>query len=299
MQGIAPVYGRDDETVLLIDSEQTLLDSGTNEDATVLLPAHRSSAALSDSPANDSTVLQQGLPPFEAIRTGNNPLMTAAQDVLAFGMDLESLGQEVSMADLRQQAVRQIKTFEARTQSLGIERNMGLAARYVICTYLDEVVVTSPWGGANEWAQESLLSQFHRETYGGQGFFTILQRACEEPHKNLHLLELLFVILSLGFEGKYRVDPDGQRKLDSLRDMIMAMIYRTRGTLRPGLQVGETTAALAKPVGRRIPWRAIGLGVAACLCVLHITLYLMLSQTSTAVAEQVRGLDGVSLIKAN
>src|SRR5690606_18963434 len=295
MQGIASIYGRDDETVLLIDSEQTLLDSGTATDSTVLLPAHRPA----ESEEGDRTLLQQGLPPVVAARSGSNPLMTAAQEVLTFGMDLMSLGQDASMAELRQQAVRQIKTFEARSQALGVERNIGLAARYVICTYLDEVVVTSPWGGANEWTQESLLSQFHRETYGGQGFFTILQRACEEPQKNLYLLELLFVILSLGFEGKYRVDPDGQRKLDSLRDMIMAMLYRTQGTLRPGLQVGKADTARSKASERPIPWRALGFGAVACVCVLHIALFLLLSQTSTQVVEQVRGLEGVSLIKTN
>jgi len=295
MQGIAPIYGRNDETVLLIDSKQTLLDSGAGTESTVLLPAHRPT----EPEVGDQTMLQQGLPLLAAVRSGNNPLMTAARDVLIFGMDLMLLGQETSMAELRQQAVRQIKTFEARNQALGVERNIGLAARYVICTYLDEVVVTSPWGGDNEWTQESLLSQFHRETYGGQGFFTILQRACEEPHKNLHLLELLFVILSLGFEGKYRVDPDGQRKLESLRDMVMAMLYRARGTQRPGLQVGELDTARTKRSGRRIPWRALGLAAVACLCVLQLSLFLLLDQTSTQVVEQVRELEGVSLIKTH
>lgn len=202
------------------------------------------------------------------------------------------------MSELRQRAERHIKTFEARTQSLGVERTIGLAARYVICTYLDEIVMTSSWGSTTEWTQKSLLSQFHGETYGGQGFFTILQRACEEPHKNLHLLELLFVILSLGFEGKYRVDPDGQRKLDSLRDMIMAMIYRTRGASRAGLHIGDTANAQAKPAARSLPWRALGLGAVACLCVLQLALFLLLDQASTQVAEQLRELAGAFQLQA-
>src|SRR5690606_33664006 len=159
---------------------------------------------------------------------------------LLFCIELSTLERDAPIHQLRQRAVQQIKTFEVRGQSLGIAKPMLLAARYLLCTFLDEMVATSPWGGVHQWTQESLLSQFHGETYGGSGFFSIVQRAGEAPQKNLGWLELIFAILSLGFAGKYRVDPDGLRKLESLRDMIVALVQRHRGEQRPSLHVAES-----------------------------------------------------------
>src|SRR5690606_29472580 len=202
-----------------------------------------------------------------------------------------SLARDAQMHALRQQAVHQVKAFEARGQAWGLAKPTMLAARYVICTFLDEQVMTSPWGGAHEWTQESLLSQFHGETYGGQGFFNILQRACDEPQRNLHLLELLFTLLSLGFQGKYRVDSDGQRKLESLRDMIMALLQRTAGDRRHSLAIGAEPPLSQRSVAR--PWlgRLLLLGAVACLGAMHVTLQLLLTQDTQQVTQRLEALE--------
>ena len=41
---------------------------------------------------------------------------------------------------------------------------------------LDEAVLSTPWGGQSEWAQHPLLVALHREAWGGEKFFEMLDR---------------------------------------------------------------------------------------------------------------------------
>ncbi|WP_206197454.1 type IVB secretion system protein IcmH/DotU, partial [Pseudomonas viridiflava] len=86
-----------------------------------------------------------------------------------------------------------------------IEHDQMLAARYVLCTVLDEAVLTTAWGSSSNWSTMSLLSHFHQETFGGEKFFQLLERLGSNPARHLHLLELMYLCLALGLKGKYRV----------------------------------------------------------------------------------------------
>src|SRR5690606_40799872 len=83
----------------------------------------------------------------------------------------------------------------------GVENSQVMATRYVLCTAIDEAVVTTPWGNESEWSQMSLLSSFHNETFGGEKFFQLLERLSRNPVKHLLMLELMYLCLALGFEG--------------------------------------------------------------------------------------------------
>ena len=96
-------------------------------------------------------------------------------------------------------------TFETRAQAAGVRAEHVIAARYVLCTLLDEAAASTPWGGSGTWASHSLLVMFHNETWGGEKFFQLLAKLAEDPAANRDLLELMYVCLALGFEGRYRV----------------------------------------------------------------------------------------------
>ena len=46
---------------------------------------------------------------------------------------------------------------------------------------LDEAVLSTPWGAQSEWAQHPLLVAFHREAWGGEKFFEMLDRISSDP----------------------------------------------------------------------------------------------------------------------
>jgi type VI secretion system protein ImpK len=94
---------------------------------------------------------------------------------------------------------------------------------------IDEAVVTTSWGSQSDWSKMSLLSSFHNETFGGEKFFQLLERMSRDPFKHLAMLELMYLCLSLGFEGKYRVMERGLLQLEQVRDALYRQIRHVRG----------------------------------------------------------------------
>ena len=74
-----------------------------------------------------------------------------------------------------------------------------MAARYVLCTMLDEAAADTPWGGAGVWGRHSLLAEFHNEAFGGEKAFQLMARLAEKADANLDLLELIYGALTRGF----------------------------------------------------------------------------------------------------
>lgn len=119
--------------------------------------------------------------------------------------------------------------FEQNARTSGCSPESVMAARYALCTLLDETVLSTPWGVDSPWSKQSLLSTFHNETWGGEKFFQILERTGQEPARNIDFLELMYLCLALGLEGKYRVLERGRAKLEEIQDNLYRMIRMQRG----------------------------------------------------------------------
>ncbi len=160
---------------------------------------------------------------------GLNPLVNAASTLIAV---FEKTKQSVSHSDvggLHQRLVDEIKSFEIRSKEMAITSEIVLSARYILCTILDEAVLNTPWGCESAWHQRSLLSIFHNETSGGEKFYIILDRLRQSPSNNLDILELFYLILSLGYEGKYRLSPNGKQSIERIRGELFSIIRNHRG----------------------------------------------------------------------
>lgn len=99
-----------------------------------------------------------------------------------------------------------------------------LSIRYVLCTFMDERAASTPWGGSGQWANHSLLLQFFSETWGGEKVFALIQKLMQTPSDNRDLLEVLAVVLSLGFKGKYKVEQGGDIALAQLKTRLFQMV---------------------------------------------------------------------------
>ena len=181
---------------------------------------------------------------------GLNPLVNTAATLIAV---FEKTRQAVTHPDvggLHQRLTNEIRMFEENARQIGLKPEIILAARFCICTVLDEAVLNTPWGSESGWTQRSLLSLFHNETNGGVKFFQILERMLEYPAENIDFLEFQYLFLSLGFEGKYRVEQRGRDSIEQLRDEVFNVIRRYRGeyerSLSPSWQgLGKSRNSLA------------------------------------------------------
>lgn len=158
-----------------------------------------------------------------------NPLEKAASGLLALLTQLNNLPQHPDPDGLKQNVMLEIKQFQQQAQTLGIDQETIVTARYVLCTVIDEAVLNTPWGQNCGWAQQSLLSHFHQEVSGGERFFKLLKSLGNNPTHNRNLLELMYLCLSFGFEGHYRLKSDGKDKLTRIREWLFNIIQTQRG----------------------------------------------------------------------
>ena len=114
---------------------------------------------------------------------------------------------------LRRHALEEIRRFEEQARAAGVPSEVVLSARYTLCAGLDEAVLSTPWGNQSEWAQHPLLVALHREAWGGEKFFEMLDRISQDPARYIDLMELQYLCLAFGFAGKYQVQERGQEQL--------------------------------------------------------------------------------------
>lgn len=166
---------------------------------------------------------------LEIISTGVNQLVSAASSIIALPAQFFNTISHPDVAGLRRQVLEEIKNFENKARMAGFSPEVIYTSRYVLCTFIDEAVLSTLWGSDSLWTSQSLLSSLHNETSGGEKFFQILNNLLMDPNANLELLELMFICVSLGFKGQYSVIERGPEKLEELRNMVFEHIRRRRG----------------------------------------------------------------------
>jgi type VI secretion system protein ImpK len=213
-----------------------------------------------------------------------NPLVAAAHPLLELGMLLRHGHQPPPLAleDLRARLAAMVRAFVDACAP--IDTNIVAAARYCLCTYVDEAIAATPWGG-EAWSARSLLVIFHGESSGGERFFTILHELTRDPSANIDVLELLLVMLALGMQGRYRLSREGVAALGQVRHKLQALIRNVRGVpdaaLSPRWRGERVPGRVPYPL-RPLWWVMVGLLCA--LVSLHGWLNLRLRHQAGTVA---------------
>ncbi len=164
-----------------------------------------------------------------------NPLVSCAAGLLTLAGELRRTLAHTDPTGLRDGLVHQMRDFETCARAKGLVDAVVLPARYVLCALIDEAILDTPWGAQSVWTHQGLLISFHNETWGGEKFFSALDRLLAYPSGNINLLELMYLCLALGFEGRYRTRPDGQAQLAQVREQLYQTIRSQRGDHEPDL----------------------------------------------------------------
>ncbi|PKG64568.1 MULTISPECIES: type VI secretion system protein TssL, long form [Pseudoalteromonas] len=168
------------------------------------------------------------LPSNTKISIFKNPLLEAATDCFSIVISISQSVEMTNLAALKHRCVEAIKRFEMEVRNQHLSKDVINNARYCLCAILDESVLNSKWSSM-EWADESLLSTFHKETFGGEYFYTLLDDSLSQPQKNEQFLELQYHCLNLGFKGKYRLDTIGDNKVEEYRSQIYHLLNQLNG----------------------------------------------------------------------
>jgi type VI secretion system protein ImpK len=194
---------------------------------------------------------------------------------------------------LRRHALDEIRRFEDRARASGIQSEVVLAARYVLCAGVDEAVLSTPWGAQSEWAQQTLLVALHREAQGGEKFFEMLDRISVDPARHIDLMELQYLCVALGFAGKYQVVDRGHAQLAEVQHDLYRKIRNQRGVPQPELSLRwRGLQDRRNPVIRYVPWWVVG---AAALAIIGLTFIVYYGRLASASVPVHAALSGIGL----
>jgi type VI secretion system protein ImpK len=239
-------------------------------------------------PESDSSI-------YSLPRLGHlNPLEKASSGLLALLTRLNTSKNQSDPVGLKNKIIKEIQQFQLNAQASDIDPDTISSSRYILCTVLDEAVLSTPWGNSSGWAQQSLLSLFHKEVSGGERFFDLLKSLAQNPTKNRNLLELMYLCLALGFEGRYRLIENGKNKLISIREWLYRILQKERGiaetTLSPHWQ-GVTDRR--NPLMRLIPLWVFGAIAASLLAIMFSVFLFKLNNDSDPVFRQISSIQPV------
>ncbi|KIQ60349.1 MULTISPECIES: type IVB secretion system protein IcmH/DotU [Pseudomonas] len=275
------------------------------DEATVLLDHHGqrpASGPLTDAVASprmehlqERMIYAAQLPPSQVFNASLNPLVAAASELLSQVVQLKYGQERGDLLALKRELCLDLERFEARALKADVESTQLIAARYVLCTVIDEAVVTTPWGQGSDWSKLSLLSTFHNETFGGEKVFQLIDRLSKNPVKHLPMLELMYLCLSLGFEGKYRVQARGVLELEGLRDTLYRLIRQVRGDAPRELSPHwEGAGGMRRRPMRIVPVWAVAAFTVLCLGVMYSSFAWVLAEQRQSVLQPYQLLEPVT-----
>lgn len=216
---------------------------------------------------------------------GPEPLVAAAGRLIHLASQLKTMPIGPDLPQLRQMVIRELDAFKGRAQTLGLDPKTAQLAHYILCAFMDDAVMATPWGANSPWSQHSLLAAYHNDVQGGDRLFQFAERMEQDPKREPRIMELLYQCLSLGFEGRAAIDRGGQNLLAQRRARLASAISGQQGPaaaeLSPQWRGVEARAGVYQP---RIPlWAVLAvLGVIA-LVIFSALLFRLSSQSSAAI----------------
>ncbi|MDE2147428.1 MAG: DotU family type VI secretion system protein [Burkholderiales bacterium] len=264
-------------------------------DRTVIKPSAGRAARAEPAPSGPApapaAAPEVALPELPA-HASLNPLVQAAAPLLSAAPRLRATLRHPDPAGLRATLVEAVRRFESVARAQGLPNEQVVAARYILCTLLDEAASGTPWGGSGAWASQSLLVHFHNEAWGGEKVFQLLTRLAESPAQHRNLLELVYAALALGFEGRYRVMDNGRAQLDSLRERLAGKLRELAGPVDRSLST-QWQGVVPAParLGDGVPLWAVAAVLAFLLMGLFLVLRLTLNASTDATFDALQALD--------
>lgn len=167
-----------------------------------------------------------GAPPLEL---GLNPVCAAATPLLNLGRRLRGSAVQMDVEALRRRVIDELRRFERDILAAGTPPDQARAAHYALCATLDDLALNTPWGAYSSWSRQGLVSTFHVDVTGGERFFDLLTFMHKDPGTNRDVLALMYLCLSIGFEGRFRVVPQGALELSRIRESLYSTLRQVYG----------------------------------------------------------------------
>ncbi|WP_068079679.1 type IVB secretion system protein IcmH/DotU [Novosphingobium rosa] len=239
-----------------------------------------------------SRLAEDDVPGPATPRSLRNLMLIEAAPVLALAAGMRAGRVRAPLPQFHREATQIISAFD-RAIAPHYREEVRQRAKYAVCATVDDIAQNLPNIGTDgaEWARRSMVVQFFQENIGGDRFWQLTDDMLRAPADNLDIIELYHACLAAGFEGRFRVMPDGKRRLHE----IMAKLHGSLQHVR-SLSMSEMSPQWRgenAPLRRIAPWNLLALAGAAAaglLLLIYILLRLILMSGGEAPSSALLGL---------
>lgn len=180
--------------------------------------------------------------------------------------------------EMRQRVSALLDQMAVRGAEAGLTRDDVEDARYAIVAFIDEQIFQSPWSGKQDWLLEPLQLVYYNENTAGEGFFQRLQ-AIESRPERMHVLQVYYLCLALGFQGMYAVkSPDAR---NAFVEGLAAKIARAMPASDVASPHGVPPDVGRKRTGKTMPVLPVAVGLAVLAVVAFIGLKIAISASAS------------------
>lgn len=197
--------------------------------------------------------------------------------------EAEDLGDPAS---LRKLIGFYLDLFEKNCKALGIPADSIQEAKYALVALIDETVLSVPGICRDYWFTRPLQLDLFGDNIAGEEFYNKLQKMQIETERKKDVLEIYYICLSLGFEGRYKLFNAEERV--AIMDELGRKIRRTRIRSSSGISPhGARTDSVMRRRSRGFlfPVWLAATALAGGIAALYSSLFFMSSAQAAGVME--------------
>lgn len=115
---------------------------------------------------------------------------------------------------------------EASNQGGDVAVELYLRAQYAMVALADEIFLYTTWVGRESWRENLLEEKFFESHRAGEELFDRIEKLLLDGD-SLHaeLARIYLMVLALGFQGKYRGEPDAEQTIAAYRRRLFRFIF--------------------------------------------------------------------------
>ena len=236
---------------------------------------------------DETLILEQRDPLLENV-PATNPFCVRAASLLSLVPKLRVQASHNNIQALSDNLTNEIKAFESVDPESGISKKENQVASYFLCALIDETILNTPWGQQHGWEDSSLLKRFHNDGQEGRKFFVVLKQLLQNSRQYIHLIELAYICMSLGYEGVYRQADGGARTIAQHRQKLLNLIQLIEGDENQVLSTDwQGIKQPRRPMIHRIPLWIFAAGVGVLLMLVYFIVIFLINQESDEVAARI------------
>jgi type VI secretion system protein ImpK len=216
--------------------------------------------------------------------TERNPCMTLFSDFFVLGVSLRGLNNCGDPVALRSQLLTMFAEADRRADTFGVATEVMQQAKYALAAFLDEMIMSSRWSEKQQWASRLLQYELFQTQAAGVEFFDHLDAIRRRLPLNIDLLEVYYVCLLLGFQGRYKLG--GREKLVALMADVRRDLQVKQGEFLPFSPHGKRPDDIRQKRQESMLPVAISVGCAGVALLIYIVLAIMQSVDANDVANK-------------